>query len=52
MTYKSYAKKKDTPQRMSRKHARSGTFLANAKMARTARKARRLARQAQEQSEE
>ena len=50
MNYKSYAKKKDTPSRMSRKHARSGTFLANAKMGRAARKARRIARQ--EQAEE
>jgi hypothetical protein len=51
MNYKAYPKKKDTLQRMSRKHARGGIFVANGKMARLRRKARRLAKQELEQSE-
>ena len=44
MQYKSYPTKKTTPQRMSRKRLRRDIFVANKKMAASARKAKRLAR--------
>lgn len=49
MNYKSYPKKKDTPSRTARKHARSTTFQANRRMGPARRKAARLARREMEQ---
>lgn len=49
MNWKSYPKKKDTPSRIARKHARSGAFLANKRMGPARRKAARLARREADQ---
>jgi hypothetical protein len=48
MNFKSYGTRKTMAQRMSRKRLRRDVFLANKKMAKTARKARRLERKALE----
>lgn len=47
---KSYPTKKDTPQRMARKHIRREVFLHNQKMKKLQRKAARLARKTAETS--
>lgn len=44
MSYKSYAKKKDTPSRKSRKSSRASVFLFNSHVAKARRKAARLER--------
>lgn len=43
MKYLNYPTKKETPQRLTRKGARSKVFLTNKKMNKIIRKARRLA---------
>jgi len=54
MNFKSYATKKTTPQRMTRKRMRRDVFMNNKKLTKVARKAARLERKslAQEQVEE